>query len=290
MTMLKIFDRKQKNDSSLAQLPELKDVLGAYELPSFPRSAMAVLRELRDPETGVDAIADHVALDPGLHLRVLKTINAAAFGLSRKVDDLEHALALLGRAKLESLVVAVAVKKMLAANPTEDFDMNEFWIAAARRASLARRACSIVAPRDSAEAMTVGLLQDLAVPVLARVRRGEYVRVYDQWRHDSSSELVEMEREAFGFDHAQVGSLIAREWELSERMADLILHHHVAESADGLTRSVRLTSRVRDLPGEHDAQGLIERTQDVLGIGPRRAESVVEQAFDDARDFLNALN
>jgi HD-like signal output (HDOD) protein len=288
-----MFDRFRKGrsggDTMTTDLPELRDVLGNYQLPTFPKAAMAVLRELRDPETGLDAIAEHIALDPGLHLRVLRTINAAAFGLSRKVDDLQHALALLGRAKLESLVVAAAVKKALPPKPAAGFDPDTFWLASARRASLARRACSMLAPKEAAEALTAGLLQDMAVPILALRHRAEYTQLYQTWRLDGSAELIELERDTFGYDHAQVGALIAREWELSDRMAGLILSHHDMSGTEGLERSVSLTSRLRDIPEDRVSDGLIARTQEFLSIPLDRAEGVVSTAFEDAREFLQAI-
>ncbi len=281
--------KKAGGGTATVQLPELRDVLGKYELPTFPKVALEVLRELRDPETGMDAIAEHVALDPGLHLRVLRTINAAAFGLSRKVDDLQHALSLLGRAKLETIVVAAAVKKALPSRPMAGFDSDRFWVAAARRASLARRACSTIAPRESAEALTAGLLQDLAVPILVMLRRDEYLKLYEQWRLDSEAELDELERTAFGYDHAQVGALIAREWELSERLSELILVHHQPPGGDGLVKSIALTSRLRDLPEDQEPRGLIERTGQILGLSEERATRVVSTAFDEASTFLRVL-
>ena len=51
--------------------------------------------------------------DPGLNVKVLKTVNSAAFGLSTRVSNLHHAVTLLGRSRLETIVLPQAVNNIL---------------------------------------------------------------------------------------------------------------------------------------------------------------------------------
>jgi HD-like signal output (HDOD) protein len=75
--MVKIFKRKSGAAGS-----ELRKILGDYELPSFPEVVMNVLRLLRDQESSSKEIAARLETDPGMHVRVLKTVNSASYGLS----------------------------------------------------------------------------------------------------------------------------------------------------------------------------------------------------------------
>lgn len=52
--------------------------------------------------------------------------------------------------------------------------------------------------------------------------------------HMDGIELVEVEREVFGIDHAEAGTRLAERWSLPRNLIDAISHHHMPErgSAD----------------------------------------------------------
>ena len=113
----------------------LQEVLKDYELQPFPRAVMEVLRALRDPELDAEALAARVEADPGLVVQVLKTVNSAAFGLRQPVESVGHALAMMGRSRLESLVLALAVRDALPTVNRGAFESGRFWTAAGVEAS-----------------------------------------------------------------------------------------------------------------------------------------------------------
>ncbi|MCP4201432.1 MAG: HDOD domain-containing protein, partial [bacterium] len=88
-------------------------------------------RLLRDPESSSTEIAARLEMDPGMHVKVLKTVNSASYGLSTEVNSLLQATNLLGRARLESIVVAIAVKAVMPKLETSEFDLAGFWRSAA---------------------------------------------------------------------------------------------------------------------------------------------------------------
>ena len=130
--MLRLLKKKQSPQDAL------RAIIGDYELPTFPATVMEVLRAIRDPEIELEIVAARVEADPGLVVRVLKTVNSAAFGLAREVDTVGHALAMMGRGRLESLVLGLAVKDALPTPTAIGFERSRFWSTAARRATLAR--------------------------------------------------------------------------------------------------------------------------------------------------------
>ncbi|RME38813.1 MAG: HDOD domain-containing protein, partial [Deltaproteobacteria bacterium] len=218
--MLSVFRRKKKN-------AELDKIIAGYELPSFPATAMTVLGKLRDPDVPLDEIADDLELDPGLHVRVLRTVNSVAFGLSRKVSNVAHAVTLLGRNRLESLVLGVAAKGTLDRCLVPGwFDMKGFWLSAARRASIARSIAMKYQPAGQAEAFTAGLLQDMAVPILAATRGAAYQTIYQNWQQGVETDLPELERTKLGTCHAEIGGALAQRWDFPEELIKGIEEHH----------------------------------------------------------------
>ncbi|HJN77671.1 MAG TPA: HDOD domain-containing protein [Myxococcota bacterium] len=209
-----MFDPKQK----------LRETLGDSALPSFKAVTMQTLRKLRDPEASSQEIAKLVASDPGLSVKVLSTVNSAAFGLRRPATDVGHAINLLGRGGVEGIVLGVAVKNALPMDGADGYDPIMFWRAAAVRAATAKALADALDPKHRMLSFTAGLLQDMAVPLLAH-RASGYGRVLRAW-HCGDVELEAAERHEYGWDHAEVAGWLASDWEFPAVLGDSIVGHH----------------------------------------------------------------
>ena len=63
------------------------------------------------------------------------------------------------------------------------------------------------------------------MPFLVNHRPAEYGPIIDTW-HAGGAALLEAERERFDWDHAEVATWIAQEWDLPPGMASAIGGHH----------------------------------------------------------------
>lgn len=274
--------RKKKKDP----LQEIRELLDGFELPSFPKAALQILETLRDPKSTSVEIAKKIAADPGIHLTVLKTVNSAAFGLTRRISSIEHAVALLGRARLESLVLPLAVRETLPKIETPCLDFKKFWLSACRRASLARQVAKLLHPATHVESFTAGLLQDMAIPVIMHVKKKRYCPTLENWNMEKGVTLDALEREKFGFDHQRVGVLMAEEWNLPEYLLNAIGKHHRLQ--DGVDPAVYLVSHIRynsDLEGALDTDLLLEIAEEELKLSKETMIPLIEKAFSDAEEL-----
>lgn len=236
---------------------KLADVIGDAPLPSFPRVANQALDKLRDPNSALRDVGNILERDPTMSVSLLKTVNSAAFGLRRPCSSIGHAASLLGRTQLEGLVLAVAVKST-SPKRVEGVDTTRFWKTAARRAAIARAIATAISPRLASEAFTAGLLQDLAVPLIAQRKKG-YSAVLNAW-HGGEGELDELERERFGWDHAEVGGMLATKWRFPEGLHHAISGHHSA-AADAPSGIVGLLHE-----SHNDIDQLIEQANERYGL------------------------
>ena len=204
---------------------ELQALLGDYELPSFPALLLKALEKVRDDEASDADIAELVSADPGFSVRLLSTVNSAAFSLMHKVSNVDHAVSLLGRGELESLLISIAVRQVLPCHASADFDVRRFWHTAARRAATAKGLADRIDPSTRSESFTAGLLQDMAIPVLMRCRARDYGPVLARW-HSDGGDLATLEHEAFGWDHARVAKGMCDKWQFPERITQAIGGHH----------------------------------------------------------------
>ncbi|MFT5582442.1 MAG: HD-like signal output (HDOD) protein [Cognaticolwellia sp.] len=236
---------------------KLADVIGDAPLPSFPKVANQALDKLRDPNAALRDVGKLLERDPNMSICLLKTVNSAAFGLRRPCASLGHAASLLGRAQLEGLVLAVAVKST-SPERVPGINQTRFWKTAARRAAIARSIAAVVSPSLASEAFTAGLLQDLAVPLIAQRKKG-YSEVLDAW-HGGEGDLDDLERDRFGWDHAEIGGLLAKKWTFPKGLRQSISGHHSshADAASGIVGLLHETV--------NDLDQLIEKAHVRYGI------------------------
>jgi len=278
------FKKKNKDPKS-----ELKEMFANYELPSFPVAVMSVLSALRDPDVSVSEIAGKVENDPGLHVKILKTVNSAAFGLSRHVDNLHRAVALLGRSRLETIVLTQAVNRALPKADTPYFDMHKFWQSSAKKASLARHLAHHIHPTTQVESFTAGLLQDLALPILVTMKPKEYSAIFKRYNEDPSLDIAELEQEALGYDHSTVGAMIAEEWGLPQYLVNSINNHHAVSDAAPVYPAINLVTHVFGYRDDDSLEDLIAICTEDYGLSKELVESIVETALKDASDLAKML-
>lgn len=258
---------------------KLVDVIGDAPLPSFPKVANEALDKLRDPAVPLRTVGVILERDPNLSVSLLKTVNSAAFGLRRPCSSIGHAASLLGRSQLEGLVLAVAVKSTSPRRVT-GIKRARFWKTAARRASIARAIAQTVSPRLASEAFTAGLLQDLAVPLIAQRKEG-YVEVLEAW-HGKEGDLDDLERQRFGWDHAEIGGLLAEKWSFPAGLHDAISGHHSSE-ADAPSGIVGMLHE-----SANDLDRLIETANQRYGIPHDQVVSAIASGDAEAAE-LHAL-
>lgn len=276
--MLKLL--KKKNPRK-----QLKKVLGDYVLPSFPAVAQQVMERIRDPNVSSAAVAELVSKDPGLSAGVLKTVNSAAFSPVEHIDSMSQAVAMLGLSPLESMVLSISVGKLLPATTSPHYSPREFWLASARRAAVARAIAAALHPATTSLSYTAALLQDMAIPFLAEKQGEEYGAILDAWS-DGQGDLVELERDAFEWDHAEVATWICRDWNLPESLCAAIGGHHGAmiEGFD-VPPAVILVGFIRNTPDDPGTEKLIEIAQIRYSMNSERLTELVRAGFAAADEL-----
>ena len=286
--MLRLFKKKKKDPQKL-----LKELLDGYELPNFPRAVMNALKKLRNIDIPLKEVAHEIEKDPGMHIMVLQYVNSAAFGLCKKVSNVGHAVNLLGRSRLESLILPLAVKESMPNFKAPCLNLKKFWYTSGFRASLARRIAEEVHPATIDDSFTAALLQDMAIPVLIAQKKEEYCLTLEKWDEENGVKLPELERAHFGFDHQTVGGLMAEQWEFPPNLKLCIEAHHDKRPNPEVPNAVKLVASIRYLNGsmpEQEVAPLIEKCTVDFGISDYQLKKMVKQAMDEANEMANLMN
>ena len=268
---------------------ELKKVLKDYKLPSFPAVVMEILQRIRSPYSSAQTIAEAIALDPGITVKVLSIANSAAFSPRNKVNNLTQAIALVGISQLESLVLGVGVAKGIPNQACQWHDPAEFWLAAARRAMLATELARVICPSRESECFTAAFLQDMALPFLACHRSDIYGPILEKW-HLDGGDLAEIERESLAWDHAEVATWICSEWGLPESIAAAIRSHHGEELDDHeILEPVRLVSILREGEKHSGLEEIRALAIETHGISPQEMKEMISQSFEKATELARLM-
>ncbi len=256
--------------------------LEGAELPAFHPVAMKAMREIRGGEKSPSEIADTISADPGLSVRVLRTVNSAAFALRKEVTSVGHAVALLGLGRLESVLISVAVKDALPQRCFRGFEPGRFWRTAVKRAALAQELAGLLHPATRMECFTWGLLVDLAVPLLAQHHTATYGRVLERW-HGGEGELHALEQESFGWTHAEVGGQVCRAWELPAPLTGAVEDHHLDTGEE--TRcppAVQLAAILCESPEHSGIERLVQVAAARYGIPEPVSQQILSTAEEKA--------
>jgi len=211
---------------------DLNRLLNGAQLPALPQTAIRVLELARDPDNGPAEFAVPIESEPGLSSQVLRFVNSSYFGFSQEISTIKLAITLVGIRTIKNFVLWSAVYNMMPNPRCGALDLRKLWQDSLRRGLFARTAVQLAGKRDTEEAFAAALLQDMAVPLLAKELPNEYAELLAQ-RTESQQRLSVLERERFGWTHAEAAQVVASKWNLPPSFGTFVERHAELEMVLG---------------------------------------------------------
>jgi putative nucleotidyltransferase with HDIG domain len=202
----------------------------AGNLPALPQVAIKVMEQVRDPDTTIKSLEEVISTDQALVAKVLRIANSTFYGMRGEVSELRRALVILGFNTIRSIVLTASTEAMYRSK-SSNFKERILWEHALAVGLASRTISREINFPAAEEAFTAGLLHDIGKVVLDNNQGEKYQQVIEQVYNEGSS-FVEAEREVFGFDHTEVGSLVARNWTLANPLEEALRLHHNPEEAE----------------------------------------------------------
>jgi HD-like signal output (HDOD) protein len=211
--------------TNAASQEHLKKLLVNAQLPALPQSAIRLLELSQDPANGPAEFAVPIEADPGLTGQVLKFVNSSYFGFAREISSIKLAITLVGIRTIKNFALWSAVFSLMPNPKCGPFDLKNLWQDSLRRALFARAFAKMLGIREPEEQFAAALLQDMAVPLLAKENPKSYVELLESRDH-GRVRLSSLEDQAFGWTHGEAAGMMARQWNLPEDFATMIESHH----------------------------------------------------------------
>lgn len=202
----------------------------SVELISLPDVYIRLRNVINSPDTSMADVAEVIANDPAVTARLLKLVNSSFFNLASKVDTITHAINLLGTQQVHDLVLATSVIDSFSGFTNDYFNLYDFWFNGVYCAVTARLLAYYCDDLDTERPFVAGLLHNIGHLVTYQKIPEESRSALKLAAHKNIS-IYMAEREILGFDYAQVGAELMREWQLPKSLQEITEFHIEPEKA-----------------------------------------------------------
>jgi len=206
----------------------LKDI---DRLKPIPQVANKILSIIQNPDSAMADLSDIIVHDVAVTANLLKVANSAYFGLPRKFESAHQAIVFLGMDQVVDLVLMTSSSDNLkTAQEGYDLDAGELWRYSVSSALIARELAERKAVGDAHLVFTAALLKDIGKVVLSQYVADSFEKI-NTLVTDQGYTFREAEKEVIGIDHSELGGLVAKAWQFSPVMVEIIRNHHVPQEA-----------------------------------------------------------
>lgn len=264
-----------------------------FIIPPKPSILTSIEDIINSDEPSLTDVAELISQDVGLSGGILKTINSPLYGMSRTISDMKQACFLLGFDIINNIVKGMLLREAFGRQSC--ISLERFWDTATEIANVMVFICSNLKDEIPEEDLyAIGLFHDCGVPAIA-AKHSDYKDLLMRANADESTDLIELEEEAYQTNHAVIGYFIGASWGLPNRICQLILRHHDTNYLDTLTDSPdqlayatfktaeNIISQLRRDRDTDNWSEIKDQVFDVLGID----DSLYLELRDDIEDTLS---
>lgn len=197
-------------------------------LPQIPAVIQKIMEALQKDDASPADIAEQIAMDQSLSLKVIRLANSPSFSPRRNIASVKEAAARLGLKTLKTLVITSGITASI--KTPSSIDPNRFWHHSFTSAGIAKWICQ-QSPLyvDQDLAFTCGIIHNMGAMVIA-LCYPEESKLIEQGLLNGANRL-DLEQEVLGFNHAEAGAALAEYWRLPAELCNAIRFQYQPEKA-----------------------------------------------------------
>jgi HD-like signal output (HDOD) protein len=258
-------------------------------IPAQPKVMIELDRLLAQPQANISAIAKLVSHDPSLTAIIFRIIGSPIYGLRKPIESVEKAISVIGLTQMANIIKSAAIRKTLGGSaPFYEW----FWERSGEIAQL----CSIIAYKQRMvcnifpdQAQLAGLFHDCGVPILMQ-RFSNYCMPFRMEVSRKWPNVIEEDR-LLNTDHAVVGYLIARHWNLPDFICQAVrFHHEILHTEHKAMTMVAILQMARHIyninTGNNDAEWEIDKVRvlEEIGVSEEGLKEFEEDIYDTLKN------
>ncbi len=202
-------------------------------LPAMPAMALQVIQLSSDPEASISDLVKIVEMDPSLAAQIMRYASSPFFSYRGKVDSVQTAVSrVLGFSMVMNLALGVTTARPFKLPKNVPLNMNAFWkhavFSAALTQSLSGELPDEIRP-PAGLAYLAGLLHNFGHMLVGHLFRNEFLILNKFIVAEPETDLVEIEKRIFGYEHGQIGAWLMDVWKLPEELIVATREHNNLE-------------------------------------------------------------
>ena len=237
----------------MLKLSEL--VENSIQLFSLPDIYFELRVVLDNKHSSLMDIVAVIKNDPAMTMRLLRLANSPFFGFASKIETLDRAINLLGAKQVHDLALSAYVINASNNIKIDQAILEKFWFDSLRSAVIARALADHCKVIDSERLFVAGLLHNVGHLVMYSQIPEEAAYVANV-ADKQGKNLYLMEKTMLGYDYAQIGARLMKEWGLPESLQSITSNHILPENSElylleasivNLARSIVLSSDISEV-------------------------------------------
>jgi HD-like signal output (HDOD) protein len=214
-------------------------VVKSAALISLPDIYIKLKALIEGPDYTMAEVALLVGRDPGMAARFLRVVNNPLNRRVRQIETISHAVGLLGVRQVHDIVLGASVAEAFTGIKNNVMNMKKFWQRSFYCAVLSKLLAAECGTVDSDRLFVMGLLHDIGhLFMYVAIPEASQETILIARRQNRP--LYQVERELLGFDYAQVGGFVMREWELPKKFQAITYFHPEPGKATGYPEETAL--------------------------------------------------
>ncbi len=285
-------------DDKIALLRDLLDLVDDSEISSIKSTVSELIRLINDPKSSAKDLKEVIQLDPPLTAKLLKLANSAYFGFPRTIGDVKEAVVCVGFDELKELALNQKISQLFnQGDAFAGYSRSLLWKHCVAVAICGKLIYSKELNQPGGKAYVVGLLHDIGIIIEDQFLLDSFFQILDEYGSGGDN-FSAIEQRILGYDHTDIGHVIAIDWNFPEETATAIRYHHTPLSVGDddtavLTYVLYIADFIcqRDNIGFGDATGInyeiFRQCMDKLNIAARvkitdkKLEAIMEEVREN---------
>jgi len=216
-----------ETSSTPANLESMDDVF------ALPQALLEVLHLIDNEGATAQKLGQAVMHDPNLTAKILRMANSSYYRRGLEISTVNQAIMMLGVSMVKCLALSASIfKPDERFDKYEDYDIREVYSHFLGVAIASKEIASEMGYNKPEEAFVAGLLHDFGHLYFLKVDPDKHIPLLRDHFYDQN--LVKLEQNEYGVDHARVGRMIAQKWSLPECLWSAIENHHAIITTDNI--------------------------------------------------------
>jgi HD-like signal output (HDOD) protein len=271
----------------------LDTIMRDIKLPTLPDILMKIHEVIRNPNSSAHDMAEVISMDAGLSSTILKIVNSAFYNFQSEIDTLYRAVAIMGTKQLSALTHGIKIIDSFNGIASGVLNMRSFWKHCIACGIASRVLANYKGLLSAERLFMAGLFHDIAR--LALHSHASTISIYILMKSRETCNLLRVvEKDTMQYDHAEIGGLLLKKWNLPMSLENTVRYHHAPLSADDALEAsivhisdVLINALALGSSGEYyiptfnpGAWEALDLPEAILPLAAKEIESQIDEVFN----------